>query len=294
MVIEMLDGKPLPDKLNPSGDNPPLCNLEINIVDPIEGELDEDFAQFFNGTPILNQTIEGQGTTAMTYYRWNFRWKMDKTYNKRRITAKKNVASSMHSHKMGATRLYNDLHNAVVGPNDANARVAVFQYPVYGFLKTLVEGTTDQYIYTGIGLYTVGPDKGDKVTFGFDKSEFENSIMHLEGTDHTPMSVGFDYPWAETQYLASKEAMGAITKDGSIAAAWEVGAAGDLSPDESSDEAAVKAMLDAEFKPAYEVVYNNSTCILGVTETLAEINANPVVWRKNATEDGKSYSELEF
>jgi len=219
---------------------------------------------------------------------------MDKTYNKRRITAKKNVASSMHSHKMGATRLYNDLHNAVVGPNDANARVAVFQYPVYGFLKTLVEGTTDQYVYTGIGLYTVGPDKGDKVTFGFDKSEFENSIMHLEGTDHTPMSVGFDYPWAETQYLASKEAMGAITKDGSIAAAWEVGAAGDLSPDEASDEAAVKAMLDAEFKPAYEVVYNNSTCILGVTETLTEINANPVVWRKNVTEDGKSYSELEF
>ena len=194
MVIEMLDGKPLPDKLNPSGDNPPLCNLEINIVDRIEGEFDEDFAQFFNGTPILNQTIEGQGTTAMTYYRWNFRWKMDKTYNKRRITAKKNVASSMHSHKMGATRLYNDLHNAVVGFNDANARVAVFQYPVYGFLKTLVEGTTDQYVYTGIGLYTIGPDKGDKVTFGYDQSEFKNSIMHLEGTDHTPMSVGFDYP----------------------------------------------------------------------------------------------------
>ena len=292
MVIEMLDGKPLPDKLNPSGDNPPLCNLEINIVDPIEGELDEDFAQFFNGTPILNQTIEGQGTTAMTYYRWNFRWKMDKKYNKRRITAKKNVASSMHSHKMGATRLYNDLHNAVVGFNDANARVAVFQYPVYGFLKTLVEGTTDQYVYTGIGLYTIGPDKGDKVTFGYDQSEFKNSIMHLEGTDHTPMSVGFDYPWAETQYLGSKEAMGAITKDGSIAAAWEVGAAGDYDPKDNPTE--VKAMLDVEFKPAYEVVYNNSTCILGVTETLAEINADPVAWRKRVADNGKSYSELEF
>lgn len=292
MVIEMLDGKPLPDKLNPSGDNPPLCNLEINIVDPIEGELDEDFAQFFNGTPILNQTIEGQGTTAMTYYRWNFRWKMDKTYNKRRITAKKNVASSMHSHKMGATRLYNDLHNAVVGFNDANARVAVFQYPVYGFLKTLVEGTTDQYVYTGIGLYTVGPDKGDKVTFGYDQSEFKNSVMHLEGTDHTPMSVGFDYPWAETQYIGSKEAMGAITKDGSIAAAWEVGAAGEYDPKDNPTE--VKAMLDVEFKPAYEVVYNNSTCILGVTETLAEINADPVAWRKRVAENGKSYSELEF
>lgn len=292
MVIEMLDGKPLPDKLNPSGDNPPLCNLEINIVDRIEGEFDEDFAQFFNGTPILNQTIEGQGTTAMTYYRWNFRWKMDKKYNKRRITAKKNVASSMHSHKMGATRLYNDLHNAVVGFNDANARVAVFQYPVYGFLKTLVEGTTDQYVYTGIGLYTIGPDKGDKVTFGYDQSEFKNSIMHLEGTDHTPMSVGFDYPWAETQYLGSKEAMGAITKDGSIAAAWEVGAAGEYDPKDNPTE--VKAMLDVEFKPAYEVVYNNSTCILGVTETLAEINADPVAWRKRVAENGKSYSELEF
>lgn len=86
--------------------------------------------------------------------------------------------------------------------------------------------------------------------------------------------------------------MGAITKDGSIAAAWEVGAAGEYDPKDNPTE--VKAMLDVEFKPAYEVVYNNSTCILGVTETLSEINANPVVWRKNATEDGKSYSELEF
>lgn len=294
MVIEMLDGKPLPDKLNPSGETPPKCNLEINIIDPIEGELDEDFTQFFNGTPILNQNIEGQGTTAMTYYRWNFRWKMDKTYNKRRITAKKNVASSMHSHKMGATRLYNDLHNIVVGANDANARVAVFQYPVYGFLKTLVEGTTDQYIYTSIGLYTIGPDKGDKPTFGFDNAEFESTLMHLEGTDHTPMAVGFDYPWSETAYVSSKEAMGAITSDGSISAAWEVGAAGELEPDAAADQSGVQSMLNAEFKPAYEVVYNNSTSILGVTQTLAEINSDVTGWRKNTTAGGKSYSELEF
>lgn len=292
MVIEMLDGAVIPSVLTPSSGQ---CNVSFNIIDSIPAELDSDFTSLFSGDWILNQTIEGQGTTAMTYYRWNFRWKLDETYNKRRITAKKNYASSMHSHKMGATRMFNDLHNAVCGFNEAGARVAVFQYPVYGFTRTLVDGTTDQYVYTFIGLYTVGPDKGDKNTFGFGSSEFKSTLMHLEGTDHTPMAVGFDYPWAETKYSAAREAMGAITKDGDVSAAWEVGAAGKLEPDSDSDQDAVKAMLDAEFKPAYEVVYNNSTAILGISvEDFTTMNSDPVAWRKNMDASEKSYSELEF
>lgn len=290
MVIEMKQGS-LPDVLHPSSGT---CDVTFNFPDVIESELDNDFKNFFSGNTLTDQVIDGQGTTSMTYYRWNFRWKLSKTYNKRRITAKKNYASSMHSHKMGCTRMYNDLHNTVVGVNDANARVAVFQYPAYGFLKTLIDGTTDQYIYTFIGLYTVGPDKGDRTTFGFNNPEFGSSIMDMEGTDHTPMGVGFDYPWNSMGYDYAKEGFGAITSNGSIAVAYEVGSAGSLSPDKAADQDAVWSMIESEFKPAYEAVYNNSTCILGVTDTLETINSNIPSWRSQTTSEGKPYSELEF
>lgn len=289
MVIEMLGDSVLPDLLNPAGGQ---CNLNIDIKDIIDSEVDSDFSKLLKGQDILNQTIEGQGTTAMTYFRWNFRWKLDKTYNKRRITAKKNVASSMHSHKMGATRMYNDLHREILGQNEASGRVAVYQYPVFAFTKTLNE--LGEWNYDFIGLYTVGPDKGDKTTFGYDSSAYKTSVMHMEGTDHTPMAVGMDYPWSELRYSSAKEGFGAISKSGDVATAWEVGMAGELEPDSSSDEAAVMSMVVSEFKPAYEVAYKNSPFILGVTETISQINAQKVEWRKKKTPAGKAYSELEF
>ena len=290
MVIEILDqDQTVPSISNPSAKQ---CNLWVKINNPAEGELDEDFARFFSGEIIENQTIEGQGTTAMTYARWNFRWKLTSAYNKRRITAKKNFASSMHSHKMGATRLFNDLHEGVVGANEAGARVAVYQYPVYGFQKIKVEGTTDQYLYEPIGLYTIGPDKGDKATFGFDDERFESTLIHMEGTDHTPKGVGMDYPWEELAYSGSAEALGAVNATGSVVAAWEVGAAGEYDPKDNPTE--VKAMLDAEFKPAYDVAEKNSTYILGVTETLAEINADIASWQAKTDAEGRSYATLEF
>lgn len=291
MVIEMLGESVIPNLLNPSSGQ---CNLWVNVHNMIEGELDEEMSALLSGTPILDQTIEGQGTTAMTYFRWNFRWKLGSAYGKRRITAKKNVASSMHSHKMGATRMFNHLHRAVVGENLVGKDVAVSQYPVFGFQKVLIEGTTDQYNYVPIGLYTIGADKGDKPTFGFDDERYESTLMHLEGTDHTPMAVGMDYPWSATRYDASKEAMGAIGNTGDVVAAWEVGAAGEYEPDATADQANVQAMLDAEFKPAYDVAYKNSPYILGVTETLAQINSDVAAWRRRTTADGKSYSLFEF
>lgn len=290
MVIEILDqDQTIPSMVNQSAKQ---CNLWVKIYNPESGELDEDFSYLFGGNDILNQTIEGQGTTAMTYARWNFRWKLDSTYNKRRITAKKNFASSMHSHKMGATRLFNDLNKKIVGANDADARTAVYQYPVYGFQKILIEGTVGQYRYEPIGLYTIGPDKGDKPTFGFNNKAFKNTLIHMEGTDHTPKGVGMDYPWDKLVYSGSGEGFGAVLQTGDVEVAWEVGAAGDFDPvDDPTD---VKAMLDVEFKPAYEVAYKNSPYILGVTESLAEMNADVAAWQARKTEDGVEYSGLEF
>ena len=289
MVVEILgQDQTVPSIANPSAKT---CNTWIKINNPIEGELDADFARLFSGEIIEGETIEGQGTTAMTYARWNFRWKLGDKYNKRRITAKKNFASSMHSHKMGATRLFNDLNRAIVGPNDADSRVAVYQYPVYGFQKIKVEGTADQYLYEFIGLYTIGPDKGDKKTFGFD-GEYESTLIHLEGTDHTPKAVGFDYPYGELGYSGSAEALGAINATGAVVAAWECGAAGDYDPKDDPTE--TKAILDAEFRPAYDVVELNSTYILGVTETLEEMNANISAWQAKKDAEGRSYADLQF
>lgn len=290
MVIEILDqDQTIPSMVNQSAKQ---CNLWVKIYNPESGELDEDFAYLFGGNDILNQTIEGQGTTAMTYARWNFRWKLDSTYNKRRITAKKNFASSMHSHKMGATRLFNDLNKKIVGANDADARTAVYQYPVYGFQKILIEGTVGQYRYEPIGLYTIGPDKGDKPTFGFDNKTFKNTLIHMEGTDHTPKGVGMDYPWDKLVYSGSGEGFGAVLQTGDVEVAWEVGAAGAYDP--KDDPTDVKAMLDVEFKPAYEVAYKNSPYILGVTETLAEMNADVAAWQARKDSEGKEYSGFEF
>lgn len=289
MVIEMLNNKDIPSLSNPSSAK---CNLTINVKNIINGELDAEMQELLTGKEILDQTIEGQGTTAMTYGRWNFRWKLDDLYGKRRITAKKNYASSMHSHKMGATRLFNILHKMVVGANEVNKNVAVIQYPVYGFQKVRLE--SGKYEYRFIGLYTIGADKGDKATFGFDDPNYKSTLMHLEGTDHTPKAVGFDYPWNKTRFSSAVEGMGAISATGDVIAAWEVGAAGKLEVDDISDEANVQNMLDNEFKPAYDVIYNNSPFILGVSESLEQINADVSSWREKITSDGKSYSLYEF
>jgi hypothetical protein len=296
MVIEMLDGAQLPDKLNQSGGK---CNVTFNFPDSIADEMDDDFKSFFSGNTIYGEKIDGQGTTAQEYYRWNFRWKLSENYNKRRITAKKNVASSMHSHKMGATRMFNDLHEKICGQNETGKRVAVYQYPAFGFLKTLKEGTKDEYFYTYIGLYTVGPDKGDKTVFGYDDKAYKKTLIHLEGSDHTPMMVGYDYPWEATRFIEGNgddvdAALGAIVSQSDIAKGWEVGAAGPYDIEDPADTQNVQNYFDTEFRPAYDSIYRNSTSILGVDYTVDQINQNTIEWRSQVTPSGKPYSELEF
>lgn len=201
---------------------------------------------------------EGQGTTAMNYFRWNLRWKTDKV----RITAKKNFASSMHSHKMGATALFNDLNRQIVGANEADGRVAVEQFPAYGFLEIPIEGAAGQYIYEPIGLYTIGQDKGDKPTFGYNNSTYKKTLIHLEGTDHNPKSVGMDYPWDKLSVVTNPEGdanLGVLKKDGTVAAAWEIGACGSAETD-----AERLAYLKQEFFPAYDCDYRNTSMILGL------------------------------
>lgn len=279
MVIEMLNGAELP-QYGFDKEYAAQCNMWLNIFNEIAG-IDPKGRKLTG--EYLDQEITGQGTTSMNYYRWNLRWKMDDDYDIR-ITAKKNYASSMQSHKMGATALYNDVYEKLGLSNGSSGRVAVYQYPVYGFLKKLKEGTTNQYYYEFIGLFTVGPDKGDKKTFGFKDSGLKDTLINLEGTDHSPAGVGFDYPWSRLKYIASNEAFGASLGGGKYEKAYEVGNCGT-----AETEAEIQAYLDQEFAPAYNVVFENSPMIIGTTTPLATINADPTAWGQQRDADGHLY-----
>ena len=277
MVVELLGGAELPH-YGLSKEYTAQSNLELNI-------LNEDADKPAISGVYLNTPIGGQGTTSMNYFRWNLRWKKTPI----RITAKKNYASSMHSHKMGACGAFNDLHNLVVGENEAGGRVAVYQYPVFGFLKTLVDGTTDQYNYQFIGLFTVGPDKGDKGTFGYKHADYKDTVISLEGTDHSIKGVGFDYPWSELKYVESEESICVDKGNENYEAAWEVSVCGN-----KKTEAEKQAYLDVEFGEAYKAVYDNSVMIMGTSESLATINADVTAWGERKDSTGREYQFYEF
>ena len=277
MVVELLGGAELPH-YGLSKEYTAQSNLELNILNE-----DEDKPSI-SGT-YLNTPISGQGTTSMNYFRWNLRWKKTPI----RITAKKNYASSMHSHKMGACGAFNDLHNLVVGENEAGGRVAVYQYPAFGFLKTLVEGTKDQYNYQFIGLFTVGPDKGDKGTFGYKHPDYKNTVISLEGTDHSIKGVGFDYPWSELKYVESEESICVDKGNNNYDAAWEVSVCGN-----KETEIEKQAYLNLEFGPAYKAVYDNSCMIMGTDESIDIINANVTAWGERKDSTGREYQFYEF
>ena len=269
MLIRMYDGMDIPSKLNNSKLQ---CDVKFNIRHDLS-EVDEEMASLLDGSQwLIDQTIEGQGTTAMTYLRWNFRWKLSSAYGKRRITAKKNYASSMQSHKMGSTRLFNYLYEQCVGQNEVGGKVAVIQYPVYGF----IEKSAGEYEF--IGLYTVGADKGDDVTFGYKDDNYD--VMGIEGSDHNVTMVGMDYPWTDDTVavgdIDGDLVLGPILNNGAVSNPWEISHSAD-----KEDVTEVNTLFKSKFKPAYDVAYNNSPYIKYLSATdKASMVANPKDWNE--------------
>lgn len=300
LVVEMLDNAELPH-YGLSKEYSASSNLTMEYADMPE----------CNWT-LYDVYTEGQGTTSMNYWLWNLRWRLDKSidhveyangyedYSGRlrfdgdrhptvnRITAKKNYASGMQSHKMGATGAYNALYSSMGLKNDAGALVAVYQYPVLAFQKTLVNKATNEYNYKFIGLFTIGPDKGDKATFGYDDSRFKDTVINLEGLDHNIKGAGYDYPYKELKYVAAEEAICVRNATG-YEAGTEVGNCGN-----ASTEAEIQAYLDKEYAPMFNCVYENNPLIKGTTKTLNEINANVEAWGLQKDEDGHAYQRFEF
>ena len=307
----------------------------------------------------------GQGTTSMNYYRWNIRWRIDKSNDSKkvpvaylasrtksggkyfyeweeasssktvrfdggqhpavmRITAKINMASSMQSHKIGATRAYSELHDAIGLRNEAQVAadsnetprpvVAVYQYPAFGFEY---DARTDTYTF--IGLFTIGPDKGDKPTFGFDT--VKNTLISMEGTDHNQPLAKFAYPWnSDVDYYYDQEGLAVDLGSGNRLTGLEIGNCHGLEIDKENkegkaarDQDALRGVMEDEFKPAYELVRKNSTLIFPilsgsewhqgtVADTLDYINAHlsdvPAIgfqgFRNRMFNDRLSYADLQF
>ena len=127
----------------------------------------------------------------------------------KRLDGKINWASPMQSHKMGSVNLYNDLWKAIVKNNEITSvgatpngvkftgtedgykscRVSIIQKPFLVFVQKTQQDSPEFY-----GLYTMGPSKGDKPTFGYNKKDFPNFVM-MEGCDNTAHLVRCIVPW---------------------------------------------------------------------------------------------------
>lgn len=340
-VVEMLNGATLPSRANNwDKKQSATSTLEMHYGEHPEWDW-----------KITDVETMGQGTTSMNYYRWNLRWRIDKSSNKQvpvsylnsrvltngsyayewntptsaksivydgegnhpnvmRITAKINFASSMQSHKVGATKAYTELHDAIGLTNEAQTyaeandlgkpTVAVYEYPAFGFQKV-----GDNYVF--IGLYTIGPDKGDKPTFGYNIDSIKSSLITLEGTDHARKMVMFNAPWnSDVRYLDTNECINIVKGANDYDNGWEVSNCHglDIGNSNAVDQDNINVVLESEFKPAYDLVFQNSTMIVPIplgrygataAATLSYINNNLDTFMATLSDDGRmSYANYQF
>lgn len=191
-------------------------NLAINIIDSPE----------HSGT-INNMKIKGQGSSSKGYWKWNHQFDFnddsvwtdgngevrgafyqlnDDSPKARKLVSKLNWASSMQSHKMGATALYTDLWKSIVGGNSITktqgyegVRVSVEEKPFMYFIKDTEESTP-----TFAGLVTFGSGKADVATFQGDKTVFSGYLM-LEGSDNGMPLTLRQIPWIEDEVTYNED-----------------------------------------------------------------------------------------
>lgn len=191
-------------------------DLEISIVGDPE-----------HSGKINNMKISGQGSSSRGYWKWNHGYKMNKDSvwvdgngvergkfyqlqdgvpNAVYLVGKRNWASSMQSHKMGATALYNDLWKAIVKnngitntPGYEDTRVAVVQKPFLYFIR---ETENDQYVFDG--FMTFGPAKFDEPTFVGEINQFPD-LLCLEGSDNGRPLTLCQVPWIDSEVTYNED-----------------------------------------------------------------------------------------
>ena len=173
---------------------------------------------------LTNLENSGQGTTAMTYYDWNQQQKITDTTEwipdgentgevvsgyaiqsgealAKKLCGKINFASSMQSHKLGLTWIYNDLFKRLVANGvisepsqmtlQPSARNAVYEKPFLFFSR---DTETSPIVFRY--LMTWGAGKGDKPTFGYNKNTTADMLM-VEGANNDRPLALFRMPWTD-------------------------------------------------------------------------------------------------
>ena len=200
------EGERMPSKDTDDGSTKVSGNLTVHIIgDPAH-----------SGT-LYNVNAKGQGTSSMRYWKWNQGYKFksdgywvdelgfnhggvyqldDTVPEAKSLVAKLNWASSCQSHKIGSTEMFDEAWKEVMGSDvnqmvtdDPTRRVAVKQKPFFMFFKG--PDMAEPVFY---GLYTFGPAKKDKPTFGYKDSQYPHYWM-IEGSDNGASLANFQMPW---------------------------------------------------------------------------------------------------
>lgn len=169
-----------------------------------------------------NLSAKGQGSSSKGYWKWNWQMKfnsdskfvsedgtvtIDKGYQlddtvpvATKLVDKRNWASSMQSHKMGATSAYNDLWKEICGGNTITktagyekCRVAVKEQKFMVFQR---DTESDEPKFVGFG--TFGSGKADKPTFWGDPKKFPGLLM-IEGSDNGRPLTLCQVPWMDDE-----------------------------------------------------------------------------------------------
>lgn len=213
------------------------------------------------------------------------------------LTGKKNAASSMQTHKAGFDNAYNALYKRYMGDdashiikNNAHCRVATYSAPFLGFVKIPADKTNPDagYLYKFVGLYTAGPDKGDKTTTGFDNKLYTD-IYEIEGAEQAPRFTNFICPWNDERLKNTVSALGELitntTEDPTVSEEqWEVikypleiKKKVDLDEEKATDAELATcrttqlAYFKKHVKPMYDFVWEHSINILPYEGTVEEL-----------------------
>ena len=244
---------------------------------------------------VRNITQDGQGTSAKKYREWNQRGKTSSstvtTYANGDTTTggfvfipgmpivevftfKLNWASAPQCNKMGSVNSLNDVYTALDILDSDNNPVAIYQRPFVGFQLTYDDSGNP--IYTFTGLYTGGPDKGDKNWMNWDYEKYPN-LISVEGADNASAGALFKVPMNTTsgrwQYNTTEES---FQYNGENAFDYNAGAA------ETKED--IEGLFFTVFKPIYDFIYECSPNLTYWNGTIEELNNQVATYRSKDTE----------
>ena len=246
---------------------------------------------------IKNIQQDGQGTSAKFYDDYNQRGKADSKTTWYRSdgtsgtgpipyipglpaiktwTNKINWASSCQCNKMGSVNSIHDLCELMDLLNEVKSRAAIWQEPFVGFQRTFNE--EGEPVYTFLGLYTGGPDKGDLASLGLDTDAYPD-LLFVEGADNAAPGALFKVPWNSKKkywkYNADEESM---QYNGINCWDYDGGAA------ETTDD--IQALYEKVWMPRYNFVYQCSHNLTYWSGTIDDLNSaeNILLHRNDDTE----------